>query len=139
MAEIVTAMLTWIAAQTGFAQPPPPQIVILAKEQMSEVTYGRRWQAIDDVPAAYDRDIETIYLRNDWRLSDLRSRARLLHELVHHAQTCNNVPAQCPADREPLAYHLTLKWLEEQGAPDPYEALGTDEFSIFLRSQCRED
>ncbi len=139
MDDLVLALLIWIAAETGLAQPPPPQIVMLPKEQISELVYRRKWNAIDNVLAVYDRDTGTVYLRNDWSLSDLSSRGRLLHELVHHTQRFNNVPTQCPEDREPLAYQLALKWLQEQGAADPYEVLGTDEFSILLRSTCRED
>jgi hypothetical protein len=134
--ELVTVLLIWISAQTGLAMPPPPQVEIVSKEEISELAYGRSWHPSDDVPALYDRDTRTIYLRNDWSPSDLRSRARLLHELVHHAQTSNDVPARCPADREPLAYHLALKWLEEQGAADAYKILDIDEFSIFIRSLC---
>lgn len=138
MNDLVMALLIWIAAETGLAMPPPPTVVVLSKEEISELAYGRGWEASDDVPAIYDRDGQAIYLRNDWNASELRSRARLLHELVHHTQTFNSVSARCPADREPLAYHLALKWLQQQGAADPYDALGIDEFSIWIRSLCPE-
>lgn len=139
MSELVLALLTWIVAETGLLMPPPPPVVLLPKEEISQIAYGRGWQPSDDVPGVYDRDAETVYLRNDdWNRTDLRSRARLLHELVHHVQTFNRIPYPCPASREPQAYHLAIKWLQQQGAADPYQVLDIDEFSIFVRSLCPE-
>lgn len=132
------ALSIWIALETGLAMPPPPAILVLSKEELSQVALGRSWKASDDIPALYDLEGKTIYLRNDWRITDLRSRATLVHELVHHTQAFNKVPARCPADREPLAYSLALKWLREQGAADPHAVLGIDEFSIWIRSLCPE-
>lgn len=119
--------------------PPAPPVLLLTKEQMSVVSFRRAWKPSDNVLAAYDRDSATVYLRNDWDLDELRSRAALLHELVHHVQLFNRIPYECPAAREPLAYGLTLKWLREQGAKDPYALLDTDEFTIMVRSMCPED
>lgn len=136
MTELVTSLLIWITVQTGLAMPPAPPVVLLSKEDMSAQAYGRSWRPSDDVPAAYDRQAATVYLRDDWKAADLRSLARLLHELVHHVQTFNQVEYRCPAQREPEAYGLALKWLEEQGAADPYATLGIDEFSIWILSRC---
>lgn len=138
MNELIVALLTWISAQTGLAMPPPPTVAMLSKEEMSNLVYRRGWKASDDVPAAYDRDTGIVYLRNDWDARDLRSRARLLHELVHHVQVYNRIPYDCSEAREPEAYHLALKWLEEQGVADPHAVLNIDEFSIFVLSRCPE-
>ena len=139
MAELIVALLTWISAQTGLATPPPPSVAVLSKEQMSERAYNRKWQPTDDVPAAYDRDAGVIYLRDDWNPADLRSRARLVHELAHHVQMFHGLAYHCPASREPEAYGLALKWLEEQGAGDPHAVLGIDEFSIWILSRCPDE
>jgi hypothetical protein len=49
-----------------------------------------------------------------------------------------SVPMRCIAEGERQAYHLTLKWLREQGAEDPYAVLNTNEFTIEMRSMCPE-
>jgi hypothetical protein len=137
MSELVLALLIWIAGETGLAIPPPPPVVLQSEEQLnegaSEPTHVRDFRAL------YSRETGIIYLRNDWDPADLRSRASLLHELVHHVQTFNGVPTRCPAERERQAYDLTLQWLREQGAVDPYAVLDTNEFTILIRSMCPED
>lgn len=59
--------------------------------------------------------------------------------LVHHVQFDNKVPSRCPAERERLAYELTLKWLRERGVADPYAVLSTDAFTIISLSACPEE
>jgi hypothetical protein len=132
--ELVLALLAWISAETGLALAPPPTILFVNQAQMLRLAGGPT-----DVTGLYDRESVTVYLRDDWDAANLRSRATLLHELVHHVQDFNNVPARCRAEREQLAYKLTLEWLRQQGAPDPYAVLDTDEFSILIRSMCADD
>lgn len=138
MGELIVALLTWIAAATGLPMPPPPPVVMVSKEQMSVLAFGRAWRADDDVPAAYDYDVATVYLRDDWNSADLRGRATLVHELVHHVQQVNDVKYDCPAAREPLAYDMAIKWLREQGEQNPYAVLKTDAFTIAVRSMCQK-
>lgn len=134
MNELILAFLAWIAVETGLVVPPPPPVVLVSGVTMLELTHGN-----SEVRGLYLRDTATIYLRNDWNAADLRSRASLLHELVHHMQFANKVPSRCPAERERLAYELTLKWLREQGVADPYAALNTDAFTIIFLSACPEE
>lgn len=133
MNELVFAFLTWIAAETGLMIPPPPPVVLVSDVKMLELAHGN-----SEVRGLYLGDSATIYLRNDWNAADLRSRASLLHELVHHVQFANKLPSRCPAERERLAYELTLKWLREQGVADPYTVLNTDAFTIIFFSACPE-
>lgn len=135
MRELLLALMTWIAGQTGLAMPPPPSVVLISEEEIAKIAAGHEGA---DVRGLYDRDVAIIYLRNDWNPDDLRSRASLLHELVHHAQTFNKVPSRCPAEREVQAYRLTVQWLKEQGAADPYALLDIDEFTIHVLSMCPE-
>jgi hypothetical protein len=136
MSELILALLTWIVGETGLAMPPPPPVVMVSEEQMSELVSGST--DVGDFRGLYSRDAGIVYLRDDWNPADLRNRASLLHELVHHVQVFNGVPARCPAERERQAYDLTLKWLREQGAVDPYAVLNIDEFTIIIRSMCPE-
>lgn len=66
----------------------------------------------------------------------LRDQSILVHELVHHLQHANKVNVPCPAALERQAYHLQVLWLREQGVVDPYELMGTDEFSVRVYSMC---
>jgi hypothetical protein len=133
MAELIVALLTWIAAETALVMPPPPHAVLVAEDEMTEQAARHI-----DVMGFYDRDTTTVYLRADWDPADLRSRATLLHELVHHVQSFNRVPSRCAAEQEILAYELTVKWLRQQGVADPYKVLDTDEFTIIFFSMCPE-
>ena len=133
MKELIIALLAWVGAETGLTVPAPPPVVLVPEARMLELAAGS-----SDVKAMYMRDEGTIYLRDDWGIADLRCRATLLHELVHHVQIVNRVPVACPAEREREAYRLTLKWLREQGAKDPYAVLDIDEFTIIFLSICPE-
>ena len=117
---------------------PPPAVVLLSSAQMTELAYGPGSPVSEDLWASYEGSASVVYVRTDWNAAELRDRASLLHELVHHVQFFNNVPARCPAEREQLAYKLTLKWLREQGAADPYAVLNIDEFTMYILSQCPE-
>jgi len=136
MSELILALLTWIVTETGLAMPPPPPVVMVSEEHMNELVSGGT--EVRDVRGLYNRETRIVYLRNDWNAADLRSRASLLHELVHHVQAFNGVPARCPGERERQAYDLTVKWLREQGVVDPYAVLDTDEFTIIIRTMCPE-
>ena len=133
MAELIVALLTWIAAETALVMPPPPHVVLVAEDEMAELAPRHI-----DVMGFYDRGTATVYLRADWDPADLRSRATLLHELVHHVQDFNKVPSRCAAEQEILAYELAVKWLRQQGVADPYKALDIDEFTIMFFSTCPE-
>lgn len=134
MKELVAALLAWIAAEAGLVMPPPPAVVLAPAEEIrARVGTGSAGIAL------YDRDTAVVYLRDDWDLTAVAGRAALLHELVHHAQAFNELPAPCPAARERQAYELTLKWLAEQGVRDPYAVLDLDEFTVVLISLCLLD
>lgn len=133
MKDLILALLAWIAAETNLAVPAPPPVEFVSEARLLQLAGGNA-----EVRAMYVRDERVVYLRDDWSPGDLRSRATLMHELVHHVQFVNAVPARCPAEREQLAYRLTVKWLSEQGAADPYAVLNTDEFTILFLSVCME-
>ena len=133
MAELIVALLTWIAAETALVMPPPPHVVLVAEDEMTELATRHI-----DVMGFYDRDTATVYLRAGWDPADLRSRATLLHELVHHVQDFNKIPSRCAAEQEILAYELAVKWLRQQGVADPYKVLDIDEFTIMFFSTCPE-
>ncbi len=136
MSELIVALLTWIAAETGLVMPPAPSIEWVSKEQISEQAFGRGWRAHDDVRALYNGNAATVYLLKDWNGADLRNRSVLLHELVHHVQFFHHLPYECAARRERQAYDLTVKWLRSEGITDPYTVMDTDEYTIVAMSDC---
>jgi hypothetical protein len=141
MRELILAFLTWIAGEMGLLTPPPPQVELVSAEEISRIAYGEH-QSPEihlHLQALYDNDKATIYLRNDWNPAELYSRATLLHELVHHVQAFHKIPLPCRRAREPDAYRLTLRWLEQQGVANPYAVLNIDEFTIALLSRCSDE
>lgn len=137
MTELILAFLMWISAETGLAVPPAPPVVIVSQEEIARRAFGALAKEAG-ATALYDNESGTVYLREGWDARDLYSRATLLHELVHHVQVFNRVPAACPAAHERLAYRLTLVWLEQQGVEDPHAMLNIDEFTIAVLSMCPE-
>lgn len=138
MTELILAFLMWISAETELAVPPAPAVVMVSQEEIARRAFGALLAREAGAPALYDKESGTVYLREGWDARDLYSRATLLHELVHHVQDFNRVPAACPAARERLAYRLTLLWLEQQGVEDPHAILNIDEFTIAVLSMCPE-
>ena len=136
MSDLVAAFLIWIAGQTGLAMPAPPPVVLISEGRLNELASGR--SDVGQFRGLYNREEGIVYLPESWNPADIRNRATLLHELVHHVQIFNKVPVQCPAQLEVQAYDVTIKWLREQGIQDPYEVLKIDECVIALISMCRD-
>ena len=123
---LVATLLAWIVAQTGLASPDPPHIVLDQSARMPS----------ESVQAFYRHASATIYLPGTWRPEGLGNRSILLHELVHHVQWFNGVRVPCGRALERQAYDLQIRWLREQDVADPYELIGTDEFTVIIFSTC---
>ena len=135
--NVVTGLIAWIVAKTGWVIQEPPLIRFIPHTQLVEMYCGGGGGSNDlNIRALYSPKSHTIYLPVKWNSNDLRDRSALLHELVHHLQTLNNVKAKCFAAREPQAFDLEFEWLREQGIQDPYKFIDIDEFTIRLLSQC---
>lgn len=135
---IIAALTAWISSQTGWSIVPPPRIELVTPPRMSEIGLGPDIAPDPQLRALYSRQKETIYLRASWRSSSLRDQSELVHELVHHFQKRHDVPHQCDAARETLAYDLQMKWLKEQGVGDPYELTKINQFYVVMASVCRD-
>lgn len=151
---LTLTLLHWIVAKTGLTAPEPPRVSFVPEYQMTHLfdaasNRDRKPQA--DVPAIqgeggahpafrvqalYLRATATVYLPETWRPGGLRDQSILLHELVHHVQRFNKVVPVCPAALERQAYELQATWLREQGAAEPYKLIGTDEFTVLMRTAC---
>lgn len=129
--------LAWIAGETGLPIAPLPSIVFVSEDQIrARVDASAQVEGNDSARALYVYDTATIYLPANWSRRKIYHRAMLLHELVHHVQLINRLPARCSAERERQAYGLTLKWLSSQGVEDPYAVLNIDDFTVAILSLC---
>ena len=138
METIASALLAWLIAKTGLAAPDVPPIMLVPKHRLVEIAYGANPPPLAAVSGLYDTKTSTIYLLDNWDGSQLLDRSELVHELVHHLQNVNKVPAPCFAAHERQAIHLQLEWLREQGVKDPYEFLNINELYVLLVSGCRD-
>ncbi len=138
MGKLIATLLAWISVQIGAVPPDPPQVRFVPQHALVELAYGVRAPEDPSVIALYHRESRTVYLSDTWSASDLRDRAALVHELVHHVQEATGMRYPCLAARERLAYDLQAQWLKENGVEDPYAFLEIDEFTIALRSACAE-
>jgi hypothetical protein len=136
---IVTDLIAWIVAKTGWTAQEPPSICFVSLGRLFKIYHGDGGALNEpQIGAIYSTETHKVYVLESWNANDLRDRSALLHELVHYLQQLNNVKAPCLAANEPQAYHLQLDWLREQGIQDPYTFLDIDEFTILLSSQCHD-
>ena len=140
MEKLLNAFIAWIVAATGMVAPPPPDVSFVSQAQLIEMLYGDSADAKGPkVKALYAQNIGRIYLSRDWNADDVLQRSQVLHELVHHVQKFNKVPAPCLNAYEKQAYELQIRWLHEQGVRNPYAALDINEFTILLLTRCSWD
>lgn len=136
---IVTDLIAWIVAKTGWTAQEPPSICFVSLGQLLKTYHGDGSASNDlQIRALYSVKTRNVYLVENWNPNDLHDDAALLHELVHYLQQLNNVKAPCLAANEPQAYHLQIEWVRDQGIEDPYAFLDIDEFTISLLSQCED-
>jgi hypothetical protein len=135
--NVVTGLIAWIVAKTGWVVQEPPPIHFITHTQLVEMYCGKDGCSNDfDIHALYSHRSHVIYLCEKWNPNDLHDRSALLHELVHHLQALNNVKAKCLAAYDLQAFDLQFEWLREQGIQDPYKFMDIDEFTIRIISQC---
>jgi hypothetical protein len=138
MKELIAVLLAWISLELGVGPPAPPAVETVSQQQLVELAYGPGAPSDASVTALYRAPIRTVYLNTAWQADSLRDRATLLHELVHHVQEARELPSACLSAREAAAYHLTIKWLRQNGVLDPYAFLNINEFTIAVLSMCIE-
>jgi hypothetical protein len=140
--SLTDTMLAWIARKTELDVPNRPQIAFVSKQELREKFTGLKSDKSDlvlELRAVYLPVELTIYLPDTWQPSDAIQKSILLHELVHHVQTSNKLTFPCRGARERMAFELQALWLREQGIAAPYEAIGTDEFTVAIMTSCRDD
>ena len=136
MTNEVTALLLWIATNSGYELTElQPNIVMVEPYTLCRL-YGiqeHRQCELLKLKGIYNKGF-TIYLRNDFDLSDIEDRSRLAHELVHWVQWQNghNETTRCMGKLETEAYQLQDKWRAQYGLPPK-----RDEFTMMmLEASC---
>lgn len=131
---LAESMLDWVAERTGLHIFEPPDIRLVSAEWMAARLEPGNLAAMPE--ALYGRSTHTLYLLEDWSPLDIRDQSILLHELVHHLQSMNQIPVSCPAQYNGLAYEVQIVWLREHGISDPFDFLGISPAEIFVQSLC---
>jgi hypothetical protein len=101
----IPQLAQWIADNSDLApMRKAPEIKIVTPEYINKL--GGRVSRGAEVYGAYAFGV--VYLRTDFVPG--RSDSILLHELVHHLQSEQNIKYECRQQRERLAYQLQSKY-----------------------------
>ncbi len=136
---LVRDMSAWLAAQTGYREPPIPGILFESQTRLQQRCFpGFPEQPGTLLKGAYDPAEKIIYLDIDFESGDLVDRSYLLHELVHHFQVHNrdDTGVRTHGILEGEAYRLQLRWLRGTGVSDPLVTLGIDEKTLLIIERC---
>ncbi len=132
--ELAPNMIEWISANSEILPYDRPDIEFVSAEWMA-ARVGQKGTMVTP-EALYALGTHTLYLSNTWSPSDLRDQSILLHELVHHLQSKNEIPVSCVAQYNGLAYKLQIAWLREHEIPKPFDLLGIGPLDMFVQSLC---
>lgn len=136
---LVSEMSAWLAAQTGYREPPIPGILFESQSRLQQRCFpGFPEQPRTLLKGAYDPAEKIIYLDNAFDRDDPVDRSYLLHELAHHFQVHNaeDTGVRTRGILEGEAYRLQLRWLREAGVSDPLGTLGLDEKTLLIIERC---
>lgn len=136
MADVISALLLWIGAHTGYTVGRfHPNVVMVEPYRLCRL-YGEADQVLCRdlrLKGIYNKAY-TIYLRTDFEPESLEDRARLLHELVHWVQWSNghNEKTQCMGQLEVEAYELQDEWRAQFGLRPKSDAFTL----LMLEASC---
>jgi uncharacterized protein DUF6647 len=130
-ATLAATDIAWIASKTGWKKNPVPIIKRTSTEEMAKLFFGSA-DGINGIRplALYDKEQHALYLAYEIDLNALLGRSILVHELVHHLQTVNEVEFKCPEAAEAQAYQLQGEWLREHGIKDTSSLIGFSEMEL---------
>ena len=125
MKAIITAMLLWIGANTGYnVDLPHPTVTFLPQKQLEMLYSHGRGMNGAELHAFYDTVDDVIYLPDTFNMYDVWQKGVLLHELLHYVQDQNKAKFQCSAKMEAEAWPLQKKYLlEMHGVKWEYDGL----------------
>lgn len=143
MEALMIALMVWASAHTGLPMPqaenPLPEIRVLNQCQLDEVVWPNVPGCTYDpaITAVYDMEERVMYLLDTWRGDTLLDVSTVLHELVHHLQSVNEVEARpcVQAAYEAPAYETQFAFIEATGQ-DPLEVLGINDMRLITVTNC---
>tara|TARA_B100000214_G_scaffold372866_1_gene351971 strand:- start:677 stop:1144 length:468 start_codon:yes stop_codon:yes gene_type:complete len=113
MKEILTALMIWLGANTPFqTNHELPKVVFLPIEQMEQMFYGDNDYEPDQLHGMYNKEMDTIYLPDDWDRRDPWDLAVLVHEMVHYLQDMNKMEFACSQEMEKMAWPIQQFYLK---------------------------
>jgi len=115
MKEILTALMIWLGANTQFnTNYDIPRVIFLPQQQLEDMFYGDAEHLPDSLHGLYDRDVDTIYLSDDWDRRSAWDMGVLVHEMVHYLQDMNGITFNCMAEMEKTAWPIQHKYLKQK-------------------------
>ncbi len=115
MKEILTALMIWLGANTPFSTDfDLPNVVFLPQEQMEQMFYGDNEYEPDQLHGMYNKDLDTIYLADDWDRRDAWDMGVLVHEMVHYLQDMNGMTFNCSQEMEKMAWPIQQFYLKKK-------------------------
>ena len=135
MKEILTALMLWLSANTPFqAHPELPKVVFLPIETMEQMFYGDNEYEPDQLRGMYNKDIDTIYLPDDWNRNSAWDMGVLVHEMVHYLQDQNEMKFNCSNEMEKMAWPIQQFYLKKVHDYD----WDYDQLWFLVISNCNE-
>lgn len=139
MDELLLALLLWIGAASNATEleyngQPLPTVGYGTHKELVRMARGKDADPKNyDLQAVYDHKTNKIWLRVGLDTTKERTRAVLVHELVHYLQDVNGTLEKrpCMAANELLAYDLDGEYRRSHGVRIPW-----NEITVLARSQC---
>ena len=131
-------ILTVVIGLTGYPAPAEmPQIETLSQQALdASMTYEMPTRS-QRIGAAYREG--TIYLPDDFDMTNLVHQSRLAHELAHHLQWLDGQtmhPDPCVSPIEAEAYSVQFDYLRHVGIDDPLDYLNADPWVVMRLTRC---
>jgi hypothetical protein len=115
MKEILTALMIWLGANTPFSTNfDVPKVVFLPQNQLEQMFYGDNKYEPDQLHGMYNKEIDTIFLPDDWDRREAWDMGVLVHEMVHYLQDMNNMDFACSREMERMAWPIQQFYLKHQ-------------------------
>ena len=131
MGPLMVALLTWIAAHSGYAVPETrPDVVAMAQADFEHYLCEQMEQCDSPMPhveilALFDFSSRTIYIRQGFNPQDLEHQSTMVRQLVHFLQAQAGRSWNCRGVLVQEARQIESHWRVAHGLPPlPVTPLG---------------
>jgi len=144
MEQLMTVLLIWITAHSGYSMPSTLLAVKYSTNaEMRRMHFCDGVAICDEATLPSERDIRinalynheerVMYLPKNFNKDEPLNQATLVHELVHHLQALDGKfkAAGCIGHMEAEAYAIKDRWLVAQGLPVPEKS-----FARIIAESC---